>query len=366
VKEIIAHNLIQYRKGRFSQESLAEKVGITRQTINNYEKAKTLPDSQTLSLIANHLGVTLDDLLRPVNQPSLTPSHWGFRCHSGLIQKPEFASYVERLLNTYTALETAVGLPYYAPESTPCNQVEGNEKRIQQIAKQFRARLGIGDAPIANLFEAVEEMGLKVLRLAIEPHDFSSLSACSATQGAFVLINTHNLSIEQQLLTLAHEIGHLIFHRGDYQVLPQLVTCNSGDREQVADYFASHLLISQTAFDQALINRQDWLKLKSYFRVSYKTILKRLDEMGIQDFGVSQKALEVRYQQETGQPLTKEVELEPKLRCCDFPPNQRYYTLIWQALELEKISESKAAELLNMTIEALRIERVQQKVYAIA
>ncbi|MEC4805699.1 MAG: hypothetical protein SAJ12_22375 [Jaaginema sp. PMC 1079.18] len=88
--------------------------------------------------------------------------------------------------------------------------------------------------------------------------------------------------------------------------------------------------------------------------------------MGIQDFGKSQKALEVRYQRETGQPLTKEVELEPRLRCDDFPPNQRYYTLIWQALELEKISESKAAELLNMTIEALRIERVQQKVYAIA
>jgi len=33
---------------------------------------------------------------------------------------------------------------------------------------------------------------------------------------AFVLVNTHN-SIERQLFTLAHEIGHLIFHRSDYQ-----------------------------------------------------------------------------------------------------------------------------------------------------
>lgn len=368
MKEIIAHNLIRYRKGRVSQESLAEKVGITRQTINNYEKAKTLPDSKTLSLIAHHLGVTLDDLLSPVNQLPQTLNHFCFRFHSTFTQKSQFVSYVEGLLNTYTALETAVGLPPYAPESTPCDQVEGNEKRIQQIAKQFRARLGIGDAPIPNLFEAVEEIGLKVLRFPIEQKDFLGLSACSTTQGAFVLINSHNLSIERQLFTLAHEIGHLIFHRGDYQDPLMANGCRDEEknREQVANYFASHLLVSQTAFDQALMNMHDWLKIKSYFRVSYGTILKRLDEMGIKDFGETQKALCIRYRQETGQLLTKEVELEPKLQERDFPLNQRYYTLIWQALELEKISESKAAELLGMTMEALRIERSRQDVYAIA
>lgn len=47
MKDVIAQNLIRYRKGqRLSQEQLAEQVGeqvgLTRQTINNYEKAKTL------------------------------------------------------------------------------------------------------------------------------------------------------------------------------------------------------------------------------------------------------------------------------------------------------------------------------------
>jgi len=379
MKDAIAQNLIRYRKGqRLSQERLAEQVGMTRQTINNYEKAKTLPDSQTLSRLAKHLGVTLDDLLRPVDQLPLIENHFCFRCHTTFTKKPQFASYVEELLNTYTALETAVGLPPYAPESTPCDSVEGNEKRIQQVAKQFRTRLGFGDAPIPNLFEAVEEIGLKVLRLPIEQDNFFGLSACSNTQGAFVLVNTHKISIERQIFTLAHEIGHLIFHRGEYQnqllaSIPPSFPPNGRDvneeekaREAVANYFASHLLVSQTAFDQALTNMQHWLKLKSYFRVSYAVILKRLDEMGIKDFGETKKALCVRYKKETGQSLAKDIELEPKLQAEDFSLNQRYSSLVWQALEQEKISESKAAELLGMTIECLRLTRREQEVYAIA
>jgi transcriptional regulator with XRE-family HTH domain len=49
MKEIIAANLLRYRKGlSLSQEELAAITGVTRQSINNYENAKTLPDSKTL------------------------------------------------------------------------------------------------------------------------------------------------------------------------------------------------------------------------------------------------------------------------------------------------------------------------------
>jgi len=369
MKETIAENLIRYRKGlRLSQDRLAERIGMSRQTIINYEKAQTLPDSKNLSLLAKHLGVTLDDLLRPADRLPQTVSNFCFRAHSTFTKKPQFASYIQNLLTTYTALETAVGLPPYAPESTPCHQVQGNEHRIQQIAKSFRTRLGFGDAPIPNLFEAVEEIGLKVLRLPVEQDDFFGVSACSATQGAFVLINTHNISIERQLFTLAHEIGHLIFHRDEYQdqLLAPTDTESEKAREAVANCFASYLLVSQEAFNQARHNMgDDLLRLKAYFRVSYQTILMRFDELGIQDYSAMIKKLRGTYKRKTKQPLTNDIELEPRLQEQDFPLNQRYNTLIWQALEREKISESKAAELLNMTIEALRLERQQREVFAV-
>ncbi len=115
MKKIIADNLIRYRKGLgLSQEELAELAGITRQHINNYENAKSLPDSKTLSALARALDVTLDDLLR---KESMNILPFRFRPHSDLGKKPQVVARVMRSLSTYSALEQAVGLPPYSPGS---------------------------------------------------------------------------------------------------------------------------------------------------------------------------------------------------------------------------------------------------------
>jgi Zn-dependent peptidase ImmA (M78 family)/transcriptional regulator with XRE-family HTH domain len=365
MKEIIAGSLTRYRKGlRLSQEELAEQAGVTRQSINNYENAKTLPDSKTLSALARALGVTLDDLLR---QESATLHNFRFRAHTSFDKKPQFATQMLRLLEDYTALEQAVGMPPYAPESTPCHQVEGNEKRIAEIANQFRHRLGLGDAPIPNLFEAVEEIGLKVLRQDVPIPGFFGLSACSADRGAFVLVNTHNQSIERQIFTLAHEIGHLIFHRGEYQdtLMEEGTKEEEKAREAVANHFASYLLVSQDALERALNVFSDLTKLKAHFRVSYTMMLMRLDRMGKLKYGDAIQKIRREYKRRTGESLSKEMELEPVLPAEDFPMNQRFTKLVWQALKLGEVSELKAAELLNLTVEDLRLARREAEVYAI-
>ena len=364
MKETIAENLIRYRKGlRLSQERLAEMVGMTRQSINNYEKAKTLPDSKTLSALAQALGVTLDDLLRSPHQGL---PHFRFRPHASFSHNPQLAARVLRMLETYNALEQAVGLPPYAPESTPCYRLEGNEKRIRTLAAQFRHRLGIGDAPIFNLFEATEEMGLKVLRQPMPEKNFWGMSACSADQGAFVLVNSHKTSIEQQLFTLAQEIGHLIFHRGEYQDNLMGAAVDEKGQEEVANYFASHLLVSADALERALDVINDLQGLKAHFRVSFRVVLRRLEQMGKLNYRHFLKKMRHSYKQHTGKTLTPESEIEPHLSPSEFPENQRLKKLVWQALSSGQISEMRAAELLDLTVEQLRTSRQETEVYAIA
>ena len=60
------------------------------------------------------------------------------------------------------------------------------------------------------------------------------------------------------------------------------------------------------------------------------------------------------------------MELPPALTIDEFPENERYVSLIWQALNLGKVSELKAAEMLNITIEELRVYRRGNQVYVIA
>lgn len=57
-------NLISLRKlNGFSQDELAEKIGVTRQTLSKYETGESLPDIEKCKLLAAVLDVSIDDLV---------------------------------------------------------------------------------------------------------------------------------------------------------------------------------------------------------------------------------------------------------------------------------------------------------------
>lgn len=53
--------LLELRKeGNMSQEALAEKLNVTRQTVSSWERNKSVPDLSTLSRLCMVLGVSVD------------------------------------------------------------------------------------------------------------------------------------------------------------------------------------------------------------------------------------------------------------------------------------------------------------------
>lgn len=57
-------NLVSVRKMHgFSQDELAEKIGVSRQTLSKYETGESLPDIERCKLLAEVLDVSLDDLV---------------------------------------------------------------------------------------------------------------------------------------------------------------------------------------------------------------------------------------------------------------------------------------------------------------
>ena len=51
-------------ESEMSQEELAEKVFVSRQTISNWENDKFYPDVQSLAIIADIFGTSIDDLVK--------------------------------------------------------------------------------------------------------------------------------------------------------------------------------------------------------------------------------------------------------------------------------------------------------------
>lgn len=57
-------NLISMRKMYgYSQDELAEKIGVSRQTLSKYETGDSLPDIEKCKRLADALDVSLDDLV---------------------------------------------------------------------------------------------------------------------------------------------------------------------------------------------------------------------------------------------------------------------------------------------------------------
>lgn len=61
----ISRQIKKYRKEfKLSQEDLAEKIFVTRQTISNWENDKNYPDINSLVLLSNLFGTSLDILVK--------------------------------------------------------------------------------------------------------------------------------------------------------------------------------------------------------------------------------------------------------------------------------------------------------------
>ena len=59
-----SENLVELRKlHNYSQENLAELIGVSRQTLSKYETGESLPDIEKCRQLAEVFSVTIDDLI---------------------------------------------------------------------------------------------------------------------------------------------------------------------------------------------------------------------------------------------------------------------------------------------------------------
>lgn len=68
LKTVLAENIKRYRKGKYTQETLAEAAGVSSQNINDIEGKRRWPREGTLIKIAEVLNVEVYQLFIPENQ----------------------------------------------------------------------------------------------------------------------------------------------------------------------------------------------------------------------------------------------------------------------------------------------------------
>ena len=327
-----------------SLRGLAEVIGhrVSAQAIGKYERDETTPGSGVLIALAEALHTTVDYLLGDLD----------LLLHDLKFRKNAFTSKraVARVeatvlagLERYLAVEDILGLPsarWDQPRGAPY-PVRHDAIEADRAADALRLHWGLGREPVPNLVELLEERGIKIFALPLDTVGGLAARARRARLAPvpFVVVNAEDWG-ERQRFTIAHELGHIV-----------LDVSRGLDAERVAHRFAGALLMPAEALWLEVGKRRsalalgELLALKHVFGVSIEALTHRCRDLDI--IGVSTyRALFNEFERLgwRSHPYKEYGAMAGEL------PN-RFGRLCLRALAEGAITESKAAELLKISID---------------
>jgi len=357
LKQIIGRNLKDFRElAGFSQEDFAEKIGLSRATLSAIENGHSSIDSAMLVVAARLLGRQVSEFFEE------TPEKLKllYRAATDVSAPPEVRSRFERFCKAYRELEEIVGvadnlLP--PPEYSFSPDVQSKPLQFAaQVAASERDRLGLGRLdPIENLFQLMDEKGLRVFRVDLDNLDVYGLSAFSRRYGACILLNSSN-TLERQIFSLAHEYAHPLMHRAFYKS-PEPMSTLEGDHELelMADTFAANFLVPETGLREAfqrdvgdkLLALEDIIFLKHYFRVSAEVMIRRLREL---DLISKLEADSLQQELDRRREPNKEIAPLSDDLIKEWQQTSRFEHLAKKAALTEAVSLGKLAQLLGISV----------------
>jgi len=361
-------NLMRLRKiSGLTQQQVADATGVSRVAYRNIEKGDAEPRRSTLGRLASAFDVSVFDLLAPA--PELQSLRFRAQTTMTAREKAEFeqlAYGVANWLQDFNELEEILGqrIEY---------RLSGfrRKKEAVKTAAAARHELGLdtGCDCVPDICDLLEKAGVKICLRPSPLKQFFGLSIGLADDGPALAVNTHAfIPVERQIFSVAHELGHLLMHSDSYTDRSVQVESRNDPAEQEANVFAAYFLMPDDRFD-AVWNEYrglHWvdriLHVKRHFKVSYKTVIRRLTDTGRADPKKIYFQFNAAYQKRTGKKLggneepvvPSSVKEEPDtLNPLDMVED-RLGGLTRDALEAGEISVSRAAEILDLSLSEMR------------
>jgi Zn-dependent peptidase ImmA (M78 family)/DNA-binding XRE family transcriptional regulator len=357
--QVLSKNVRRLRTAkRFSQRALADTAGLSLPAIKNLELAKSEPRMRTMQAIARALDVKIHELFQPVRELRTVR----FRSTKRMQNRENVLAEVARWLDDFNYLEKSLK----KQKPFRLNSVKGqcSRDRLAEAAGLCRIKLGLKPTePIHDICGLLEHAGVKVFPIPMASDSFFGLSVGEEDDGPVVVVNVwERISVERRIFSAAHELGHLMLHPDAYDVSQ---VEESKEEEHEADRFAGHFLMPNEGFlkewnEAAGLHFVDRVfKVKRIFRVSYKTVLSRHIEYGDADNSIWKK-FNIAYQRRFNRRLSFKEEpmgmdtAEPfGMQRFDFFED-RFSRLAREAVEKDKISLSRGAEMLRIGIEEMQ------------
>lgn len=347
-----------------NQEEVAKRVNLPRSAISLIEAGKRSVSSVELARFADLYRRSLSYFLRPAKSAAKDREAFSVLLRAEIVSKkdrPELISLYE-FFKTYTGVERLVlgGMSYEVPEYMMGQRARRFRSVIEEgehLANDERGRLGLGNAPISDIYSLFEREGIKIHKKPFPSG--SKISGCfffNQEIGPCIVVNTKHRP-ERTNFTAAHEYCH--FLRDSQSLVDYACNLrNLGEQKEVfeirANAFAANFLMPADGINEYLrelggtkrspLGVDRVVRLQRYFRVSYAAMLYRLKNLG----WISDEEMEkLKVYKPTK--IAKELGLDMGKAEEVLPLPLRFIQLAIEAYKKEKISLGKLAELLNLT-----------------
>ncbi len=367
----LAQNLRRLRDEKgLSQAEVAERSGISRVAYRNIETGEAAPRTGTLTNLAATLGVKTADLMADVR----TLQAVRFR-QKKMTSREQLLVRVSRWLEGYAELEDVLGDKPQFTFGKALGKVSSGGNKAERMAMAAREVVGLKpEEAIGDICRLLEENGVKVFPHVLASEAFFGLSVGKEDGGPAVVVNVWSrITVERWIFTIAHELGHLLLHLDAYKVAEQE---EDKVQEKEADIFGSHFLMPAPAFElewqaaRGLPFVDRVIQVKTAFRVSYRTVLHRVQDTT--SLGASVWArFQAQYKERFGRTL--EITEEPQgLKHAEpaivephsgHEPDRLYQSeftgarqsrLVREAIEKNLISLGRGAEILGKDLSEMR------------
>lgn len=337
------------KRAGYSLRGLAEAVNgrVSAQALGKYERGEMMPSSDILLALSRVLEEPISSLMSPM-QARLDGVD--FRKKSGTSAKDRarvesaVLDHVERYLMVEDILEMD-SASWDRPFAE--KRLLSSVGEAESLAVDLRERWNLGDDPIPDMTELLEERGIKVFVLPL-PKSVSGLTCLVShpeQEGhvpAIVANADHN--VERRRLTLGHELAH--------RLIDEDSPC---DHEKAANRFAGAFLVPEEHLQNEIgehrhaIGYRELVEIKHVYRISAAALLVRLEQLGI----ISHSTM-VHAFQTFARGWRKDEPEAIADRGCE--RTNRFERLCYRALSEDMISLPKAAELLRMKPSDIRKE----------
>jgi len=318
-------------------------VKLSHAALQKYEKGLMGPDSTTLLAISRIFNLEPGYFFRTAG---VSLSTIQFRKLARFPAKEvhrvreEAADFFEKYLQIEQILEIhPPRLPQFELAGGKDVSIDTLSQEAEKAAIEVRKKWKLGEAPLNNVHELLEENGVKVKEVEADA-GFNGFSGwADENTPVVVLASWLNQDLPRKRMTALHELGHLVMKK------PERLT--NKQKEALCYRFAGAMLLPATAMCARLggkrpdgISFPERLGIKADWGISIAALMRRAADLGI----ITGHQLQ-RFHIANCNHRKTEAGVWPGCEVAD-----RYEQLVYRAVAMEIITRAKAAELLGMTL----------------